>query len=414
MNTSTSIKWLHGATFAVFLFFIGIDSAWSEQKVVSEETFQALKQADALLAQGKAQRALQGLSELQHIVNKDNLFDNAVVQQYLAYAYSGTGDLKSVLLAANEALNSGLLDDDAVLGLQLLAGQAAFQLQNYKQSAAHLAQWLQNKSDPDGQIYYMAGYAAYRANMNEKAILYLEKAAVLQNKSSNDIVQLLLSLYLDQKSYTKAEPLVKKMIAKTPKKREWWLYLSGLYVQQNRLNQALATMMLAYYLTEVRQSDIVQLISLNVQQGLPTKAAKLLETELASQRIPRNYKNLKLLYNCWQLARENNKAKRVLAEAANLASHGEDFLVLGRLSMRRNDWASAKTNFQESLRKGGLKQPHQARLWLGIAALKTKDEVLARQMLEPLLKMKNIKQQARYWLKRIDHSKNTNANSLHG
>src|SRR5690606_4871870 len=151
----------------------------------------------------------------------------------------------------------------------------------------------------------------------------------------------------------------------------------------------------------------LQLVRLNAQQGLPAKAARLLETEMANQRLARDYEHLKLLYNCWRLARENGQAAQVLAEAAVLAPDGEDFLMLGRLSMQRNDWRAAKTHFQQGLRKGGLKRVHQARLWLGIAAFKTDDAALARQVLEPLLEVENVKHEASYWLQRIERPKYT-------
>lgn len=380
--------------------------AWSQENGVSNATFQVLQQADAFLRQGQAERARQALSGLQDRI-KDNAYEQAVVLQYLAYAHAGSDNPRAALGAALDAIKSGLLDGDALHGLHALAGQAAFDLEDYRASIDHLAQWLQQASAVDADVYYMAGYAAYRANRPDTAIMYLEQAAALHKASSPAIIQLLLSLYIDRKAYAKAEPLVKRLVADAPQKREWWLYLSSLYAHQNRYDQALATMMLAYYAGQARQSDILQLVRLNAQQGLPAKAARLLETEMANQRLVRNYEHLKLLYSCWRLARENGQAAQVLAEAAVLAPNGEDFLMLGRLSMQRNDWRSAKTHFQQGLRKGGLKRVHQARLWLGIAAFKTDDAVLARQVLEPLLEVENVKHEASYWLKRIERPKYT-------
>jgi tetratricopeptide (TPR) repeat protein len=412
MNNRIFSEFLRGVVLAG-LVLVYANAAWSEQNAVSKETFEVLKQVDALLRQGQAERAQQQLAVLQSKIGQSDSFDKAVIQQYFAYAYTGTGNQRAALLAATDAINSNKLDAEAVQGLKLLAGQAAFRLENYRKSAMHLEKWLQKAPGINADIYYMAGYAAFRAGMTQSAILHLEKAAALQKEPSKDVVQLLLSLYIDQKNYAKAEPLVKKMVMDTPQKREWWLYLSGLYVQQDRLDHALASMMLAYYIGEVRQSDVMQLISLNAQQGLPTKAARLLQTELDNKRIPRNYRNLKLLYSCWQLAREYGHAAQILSEAANLAPDGEDFLVLGRLSMQRDDWVSAKSSFQKGLRKGGLKRTHRARLLLGIAALNTEDEVLARQILEPLLEIEAVKREAGYWLRRLDRRKNADASQYH-
>ena len=251
----------------------------------------------------------------------------------------------------------------------------------------------------------MAGYAAYRAKM-PSASTYLEKAIALKQSPPEEWIRLLLSIYIDRKQYTKAEPMVKRLIEITPNKRVWWRYLSGLYAQQGRHDTALATMMLAYYNGLTTRDDVMQLVRYNASQGYPVKAARLLETELERSKIPRTYENLKLLYSCWQLAREWQKSGQVLAEAAKLAPTGEDFAMLGRLEMQKGNWSKAKNSLQKSLRKGGLKRRHQARLWLGIAAFKANDETLARQSLQALLTDSSVKREAAYWLKRLDRSKN--------
>lgn len=376
------------------------------EKAVSEDTYKILKEADDFLRQGQASQALRQLRALQP-QTRDKPFDQAVVQQYLAYAHAGANDFRAARQAAKAALDSKQLDADAEHGLHYLAGQAAFQLEAYRDSVSRLEQWLQNEPKADADIHYMAGYAAYQAKLTQSAIRHLEKAVALQKTPPSEWTQLLLSLYIDRKEYAKAEPIVKRLIASSPDKREWWRYLSSLYAQQDRYDRALSTMMLAYYLGEVRQEDVLQLVKLHAQQGYPIKAARMLEAELESKRIPRNYKNLKLLFSCWQLAREHKQASRILTEAAALAPNGEDFMLSGRLAMQRGDWTAAKKEFQKSLRKGGLKREEFARLWLGVAAFKSEDESLARQSLEPLLGIANVKQEAAFWLERIEKAKSS-------
>lgn len=388
----------------VGLTALSVFTVQADEKAVSEETYKVLQEADALLRKGQSEQALRQLRSLQS-KTADKPFDRAVVQQYLAYAYLGANDFPSARKAAKTALDSKLLDDSAEHGLHYLAGQAAFRIESYRESVSHLEKWLQKEPKADAEILYMTGYAAYRANMAQSATRHLEKAVALKKSAPAEWVQLLLSLYIERKDYSKAEPIVKRLVALSPNKREWWRFLIGLYAQQNQHDRALSTMMLAYYIGEVRQEDILQLVKFNAQQGYPAKAARLLETELENKRIPRNYENLKLLFSCWQLAREHKIAGKVLAEAATISPNGEDYMLAGRLAMQRGDWAAAKTEFQKSLRKGGLKRKEYARLWLGVAALKTQDESLARQSFESLLNVSNVKQEAAFWLKRMERRK---------
>lgn len=379
-------------------------TAQAQEKAVGEETFKVLKDADSALRKGQSEQALRQLRTIQSKV-ADKPYDHAVVQQYLAYAFSGLNDFRGARQAATAALNSQLLDADAEHGLHNIAGQAAFYLEAYRESVTHLERWLQKEPKADADVYYMVAYAAYRANMSRSAIRHLERAVALKRSPPAEWIQLLLSLYVEGKDYSKAEPLVKRLIADAPNKRQWWQYLSGLYAQQNRHDRAISTMMLAYYIGEVQQEDVLNLAKFHAQQGYPSKAARLLEKEIDNKRIPRNYENLKLLFGCWQLAREHNRARRILTEAAALSPNGEDHMLSGRIAMQRGDWTIAKQEFQRSLRKGGLKRKAHARLWLGIAALKSQDETLARQSLESVLNVADVKQEAVYWLKRMERKK---------
>ncbi len=376
-----------------------------EERAVSEQTFKVLKKADSLLRKGQPEQALGPLRNLQTKMGND-AFEKAVVQQYLAYAYAATGDYRAAKQSARAALESKLLEADAEQGLFFLAGQAAFQLESYRESLQLLEQWLGKEPKANADIYYMTAYAAHSAHLIRPAIRYLEKAVAMQKSPAPEWIQLLLSLYMDNKNFNKAEPMIKRLIALSPTKREWWNYLSSFYARRDRYDQALAAMMLAYYSGAVRPKDVLHVVRLNAQQDYPVKAARLLEAELESKRIPRNYDNLKLLFSCWQLAREHAQAERILAEAAALSHSGEDYVLLGRLAMQRDDWVSAKKNFQKSLRRGGLKRKTKTRLWLGIAALKTDDKALAKQSLEPLLKVADVRQEAEFWLKRLELSKN--------
>lgn len=379
-----------------------------EKNAVSQETYKVLERADTWLKQGKAKQAAQKLQRLQAQI-QNNSFETAVVQQYLAYAHGEAGNLWAARQAAKSALASNLLSADAVHGLNYLAGQIALRQEDYRASANYLGQWLKQEPKADAQIHYMAGYAAFRARMSS-APMHLEKAIALKNNPPEEWIRLLLSIYIDRKQFSKAEPMVKKLIAIAPKKRKWWRYLSSLYAQQGLHDKALASTMLSFYSGHATREDVLQLVRLNTHQGYPAKAARLLESELENNRIPRSYENLKLLFNCWQLAREREKSRRFLAEAAKFASTGEDFALLGRLEMQQGKWSQAKNSLQKSLKKGRLKHKQHTRLWLGIAAFQAKDEGLARRSLQVLLDEPRVKQEAAYWLKRLDRSKNSAQN----
>ena len=162
--------------------------------------------------------------------------------------------------------------------------------------------------------------------------------------------------------------------------------------------------MLAKHTAEPRPDRIRQMVGLSVNLGMPDYAARIVNDWLERGRLQKSYDNLKLLYECWSLAREHDKAGKTLALAARMAPNGEDYLLLGRLRFEQRDWGNARIALGKALGKGRLKHPNQARLLLGICACHSGEKTVAKNYLEKLLTDPKYKKVAAYWLSRLKNS----------
>jgi tetratricopeptide (TPR) repeat protein len=87
---------------------------------------------------------------------------------------------------------------------------------------------------------------------------------------------------------------------------------------------------------------LLNMANLFLAHQLPYKAARLLETEIASGRIEESQKNLELQSQAWYLAGEEARAIPPLEAAAELSEDGEIYLRVARLYMDLYNWRARR------------------------------------------------------------------------
>ena len=153
-------------------------------------------------------------------------------------------------------------------------------------------------------------------------------------------------------------------------------------------------------LTEDR--DLVRLVQLNLLQGIPHRAALILEKEMAAKRIQENAEAFELLSGSWILAREIAKAEKPLARAAELAPKGDLYVRLAQIHMMQEEWIDAAGALRSALAKGGLVDPANAELLLGISYYNEKQLQEARTWFARAQKSNATRTQAKTWIEHID------------
>ena len=100
---------------------------------------------------------------------------------------------------------------------------------------------------------------------------------------------------------------------------------------------------------------------------LPYPAAKVLEKGLEDGAIDADAEAYELLANSWIAAREYDRSLAPLQKAAELSDDGNLFVRLGQVHLQREEWSEAAEQLQQAIEKGGLEDPGNAELLLGIA-----------------------------------------------
>jgi tetratricopeptide (TPR) repeat protein len=137
-------------------------------------------------------------------------------------------------------------------------------------------------------------------------------------------------------------------------------------------------------------------------RGVPYRAALIFEKEMAENRFQEDAEALELLSIAWVLAREPARAMQPLSRAAELAATGNLYLQLAQIHVLDEEWEKAVAVLRKALAKGGLTEPGQAQLLLGIAYYNEHQLTEARSWFARAQQSGATRKQAETWLQYVE------------
>jgi tetratricopeptide (TPR) repeat protein len=135
---------------------------------------------------------------------------------------------------------------------------------------------------------------------------------------------------------------------------------------------------------------------------LPYPAAKVLEKGLAEGAIEADADSFELLANSWIAAREYDRSLPPLQKAAELADDGNLFVRLGQVHLQREEWDEAAERIRQGIEKGGLEEPGNAQLLLGIAYYNAERVTQARASFARARRHDSTRAEADRWITHIE------------
>jgi tetratricopeptide (TPR) repeat protein len=182
-----------------------------------------------------------------------------------------------------------------------------------------------------------------------------------KNKKSLEPYKILSAILWAQETYLQFEKsiedrntLLSKVLENPPEKdfNETKKTKVTVYLEQEKEDKALAALVLAYYRGQLESDDLMRTAQLYSYNGIPEKAARLIQGWLKEGRLEAVHKTFKLQFEFWHFACEHGPAFKALEKAASLADNGEDYFLLGRLYIERNEWHKARHALRRALRHG--------------------------------------------------------------
>lgn len=366
-----------------------------ETKALRAAVYEELMKAQELQQANKNKDALAILNKLKNKSGKRALQPHEIVQLYnfYAYAYIGMEDYPKAL----NAFETMLKQKDVTLGLARQTKYTMAQLYlssgEVKKSIAVLNDWFDITDKVTPQAYVLLAQAYLQNKQIDEALPPLKKAFVLAKEQGKEAKEnwysLLQYIYAEKKDYKKQRDALEVLVNRWPKKN-YWLALVGVYSELNQEKEQLYAMESAYIQGMLdKESYLVTLAQMLAVEGIPYRAAKVMEKGFTDKLIEPTEKNLERVSDYLRRAQEIDKAIPYQEKAAALSESGEASLRLANLYLLKMDEAKASEAIKQAIKKGGLKNPMDAQMLLGRVSYETQRFADARKAFAKVIKEAN-------------------------
>ena len=331
-----------------------------------------------------------------------NPHEKALVLQTLGYVYAGEEKLKKAVKTLQDCHDLQSLPRATQQGLLYVIGQLHLANKAPKKAVKTFDLWLKGAKNPKANALYTVAAANYQINDYKASIRHGERAVKTTKKPKDALLQLLLASYIELKRWRSAAKTISILVERHPEKKNNWIQLSAIYSELGDEKRALAVLELAENLGVLdKPSEFVQLGQRLLSEDVPYKAGKYLEKVLKDGKLKMDAANAKLLATAWMQSRDTKKAVPALEGAAKLSKDGELYVRLAQLELENERYKEAIEASEKALKKGGVKNPGQIHLLVGIAEVRRGRESAAIKAFERAAKVPASRRSALGWIKFI-------------
>jgi len=294
-------------------------------------------------------------------------YDKAYVARFIAVMYAQKGDeeaksIKYLKLAVEPDI---LNESDHGEALKLLA-DLQMQVKDFKNALKNYYAWMDFTGKQDADTYVKIANAQYSLRRLDKIIEPADKAIALYGAKQNQNPYILkITSFYERKKYKDAVEVLETVVQIFPENKQWWTQLGMFYLLTEDYTKAVQTLDLAYKQGFLeKESEMNTLASLYSQNGMPYKAAKLLEQQIGTGLVKRDEKNLSSLANAYHAAQHIGEAADYYGELAKLTDEAKHYRKQGMLLKQDEQFKRAISAINTAIDKGAK---NKGRLYMSLA-----------------------------------------------
>ena len=342
------------------------------QQAINPAVFQALTAAQKAQQGGDLGKARSALNQALDDVEAGSL-ELALIQQRLGYVAIAAQQNRQAIDWLRKALAHGKLDatvarQDQLNLAQLLAAEGQYS------DAARLLETVQAQGVLTLEQKQLL-VQCYSQTQNYAKAIPLAEQVVRADPGVGDVwYQLLVGMNYQQERYSSAAQWQKVLLKRAPQNREHWRQLAGLQSQAGEQPAAAATLRLAHEAgVGLTQTDLDNLVALQVNAGAPWQAARLLEELMAQKLLPTDAARQERLAQLWTLARDRTRARDAWIAVANGSGRADHWLRLASIQLEDGQWPDLLTTLKRAQSGASSQQRQLIRQWEGYARLAMED-----------------------------------------
>lgn len=222
------------------------------------------------------------------------------------------------------------------------------------------------------------------------------------NEPREEWLLLLSSIYYMADNFEEMRNVLYQLVALYPKEK-YLINLAALHGELGDSEKQLALVEALLDDQRLQKSEHrLSLVNLFLANGLPYKAAALLQREIDSGRIDADKRSLELLSQAWYMAGERERAIPPLAQAAAISNEVDLYMRVARLHMDDYNWEGAEVAAQKAAEISSGEQLGDALLLLGMAMVNARNLEPAKRILTRAAEHKNVASWAQQWLSFVE------------
>ncbi len=376
-----------------------------QAQAVSKEVYERIQSAQEMVDNKEYQQALRTLNNL---YNPDKLteYEQANVLNYIGFVYYNIDDIPNAIRTYERMLALPTLEPQMAKQTTYTMAQLLTMQENYAKALTTLDKWFVLESNPAPEPFILKAQLFYNLNRFKEMIPPIENAMRVANERGKPVKEdwwnLLNFAYFQQEDYRKVRDIQKTLLQNWPKAR-YWKSLAGAYTELGEDEKLIYAYDAAH--TQgmlVKDTEFVTMAQLYLQAEVPYKAATLLQEKMDAGVVPKNEKNYRLLSQAWMLSMEEQKAIPALQAAAKLSSDGELDLRLANAFLNVGQYGDCVTSANTAIRKGGLKNPDNIQISLGMCLYNLRRYADAKAAFNAAAKAPRSQRTANQWIQVID------------
>ncbi|WP_334048117.1 hypothetical protein [Alteromonas gracilis] len=318
--------------------------------LVGERTGKKVQKAFEFYNEDQVNEALNVLYE----IDPSDDFDRAYVKRFignLLAAQEGQGGKALGYLV--ESVEPKVLNDLEHSQTLKLLGDLSMQEEKYTDAIKWYNAWMDFTCKEDADVYTRLAQAYYESKQLAKMVEPADKAIALYEEPNKNPYVLKLTSYYERKMYPETVAVAEDLVRTFPQEKTWWSRLGFFYILVEDYNKGLSTLELAYmqgYLE--KESEIKTLAQLYQSNGMPYKAAKLLEKHMKDGLLKNDADMLANIANAYHQAKNFKTAANLYAQAAAKSSDPEHYRKQGTLLLVAEDYKGAIKALENALERG--------------------------------------------------------------
>ncbi|MGR5319975.1 tetratricopeptide repeat protein [Vibrio alfacsensis] len=350
------MKSLWKSKVASLILLVGVavatPSMAKEAPQLSDRTFRTVNKVQELIATEKYSAAKEKLNSALDST-KSKKYDRAVLLQQTGFLYSLQDNYAQAAKYFAEALKLDALPVPVAQQVRYSLAQLYLAEEKFKLSVKTMNEWFKvaetTKEKPQAHAYITLASAYIQLEDYRNAIPPTKKAISMTKNPSESWYLILVASHYELGQLKSVVSVLKTLTSKYPEKKRYWMQLSGVYMELGQERNSLAALEAVYKMGKLEgEKEYLRLVNFLAYQGIPYKAAKTLEREMASGNIEKTKANYDRLASFWQQAKELDESIIAYKKSYEMAPSAKTQIQIARLMIQDKQYSQA-TKFAKNI-----------------------------------------------------------------